>query len=152
MVCLGNICRSPMAEGILRRKLQERGLAVTVDSAGTGSWHTGEPPDRRAIHTAKKFGVDISHLVARKFSRKDFDNFDFIYVMDTENLRDVLALAKTQEEIDKVKLLLDRGEKSSRLSVPDPWFGGEEGFVEVFKLLDQACDSIVTSLAEKVKS
>jgi len=152
MVCLGNICRSPMAEGILRRKLQDRGLKVTVDSAGTGDWHSGEAPDRRAIHTAKKFGVDISHLVARKFSRKDFGNFDFIYVMDTENLRDVLALARSQEEVDKVKLVLDTGEKNSMPSVPDPWFGGEEGFVEVFNLLDKACDSIVTRLAEKSKS
>ncbi len=152
MVCLGNICRSPMAEGILRRKLLERGLKVTVDSAGTGGWHAGENPDRRAIHTAKKFGVDISHLIARKFSRKDFDNFDFIYVMDHENLRDVLALARTQEDIDKVKLLLDNGDGDSAADVPDPWYGGEEEFVEVYQLLEKACDYIVKNLVEKASS
>ena len=150
MVCLGNICRSPMAEGILRSKLETRGHAVTVDSAGTGGWHVGEAPDRRAIHTAKKFGVDISNLVARKFSKKDFDNFDFIYVMDTENLRDVMSLARTLEDKNKVKLLLDTGEKKSGRSVPDPWYGGEEGFVEVYKLLDEACDDIIKSLSEKI--
>lgn len=152
MVCLGNICRSPMAEGILRSKLQQRGLTVTVDSAGTGGWHAGENPDRRAIHTAKKFGVDISHLIARKFSRKDFDTFDFIYVMDHENLRDVLKLARDEDDEEKVKLLLDYGKKSSGLAVPDPWYGGEEGFVEVYKMLDQACDDIVLRLAEKASS
>ena len=149
MVCLGNICRSPMAEGILRSKLQKRGLTVTVDSAGTGGWHAGENPDRRAIHTAKKFGVDISHLIARKFSRKDFDNFDFIYVMDHENLRDVLALAHSRKDIDKVKLLLDNGDGNSAGAVPDPWYGGEEGFVEVYQLIDRACDDIVSRLVEK---
>jgi protein-tyrosine phosphatase len=152
MVCLGNICRSPMAEGILRDKLQKRGLTITVDSAGTGGWHAGENPDSRAIRTAKKFGVDISHLVARKFSKKDFDNFDFIYVMDHENLRDVLSLAKTQEDIDKVKLLLDTGENKSGRAVPDPWYGGEEGFVEVYKMLDEACDDVVKSVVEKISS
>jgi protein-tyrosine phosphatase len=141
-----------MAEGILRSKLEKRGLTVTVDSAGTGGWHAGENPDRRAIHTAKKFGVDISNLKARKFARKDFDNFDFIYVMDHENLRDVLALARSQDDINKVKLLLDTGEKNQARAVPDPWYGGEEGFVEVFNLLDQACDAIVNRHFEKSAS
>jgi protein-tyrosine phosphatase len=141
MVCLGNICRSPMAEGILRSKIEARGLKVTVDSAGTGAWHAGEPPDRRAIHTAKKFGVDISKLTARRFSPKDFDDFDFIYVMDRSNLRDVLAVARSQEDIEKVKLLLDpEGE------VPDPWYGGEEGFTDVFKMMDKAIDALAKKL------
>jgi protein-tyrosine phosphatase len=93
--------------------------------------------------------VDISHLKARKFSRNDFKDFDFIYVMDHENLRDVLALAKTQEEMEKVKLLLDKGEKNSAGAVPDPWYGGDEGFVEVYNMLDQACEDIVKKLVEK---
>jgi len=152
MVCLGNICRSPMAEGILRRKLQDRGLTVTVDSAGTGGWHAGEAPDKRAIHTAKKFGVDISNLVARKFSKKDFDHFDFIYVMDHENLRDVLAHARSEQDVSKVKLLLNMSAEDSNQAVPDPWYGGDDGFVEVYKMLDQACDAIVRSLVEKAAS
>lgn len=146
MVCLGNICRSPMAEGILRKKIETRGLKITVDSAGTGAWHAGENPDRRAIHTAKKFGVDISRLIARKFSRKDFDEFDVIYVMDLSNFRDVLSLARTDEQASKVRLLLDPENPGSGREVPDPWYGGEEGFVEVFQLLDNACENIIRQL------
>jgi len=147
MVCLGNICRSPMAEGILRNKLEARGLHAIVDSAGTGAWHAGEHPDRRAIRTAKKFGVDISKLIARKFSGKDFEDFDYIFVMDNENLRDVLALAQSDKDKEKVKLLLNVDEPGSDKNVPDPWYGeGEEGFTEVFHLLDKACEALVKNL------
>ena len=149
MVCLGNICRSPMAEGILRRKIEDRGLKMTVDSAGTGAWHAGEHPDKRAIHTAKKFGVDISKLVARKFSSKDFDNFDFIFVMDRSNQRDVLAAARSQKDRDKVKLLLDIDEPGCNKEVPDPWFGEDDGFTEVFEMMDKACDAIIKTIETK---
>jgi protein-tyrosine phosphatase len=149
MVCLGNICRSPMAEGILRHKLESRGLQVTVDSAGTGAWHAGENPDRRAIATAKKFGIDISGLIARKFSPDDFDKFDFIYVMDMSNLRDVLAAARTEEDKKKVMLLLSNDAAPGNLEVPDPWYGGDEGFTDVFRMMDKACDMIVDKLAHR---
>lgn len=146
MVCLGNICRSPMAEGILRKKIEATGLKVVVDSAGTGGWHAGEPPDSRAIHTAKKFGVDISGLVARKFSASDFDRFDFIYVMDNSNLQDVLAAARNEKDAEKVKLLLDLDETIRHREVPDPWYGGAEGFTEVFLMMDKACEALIRSI------
>ncbi len=146
MVCLGNICRSPMAEGILRKKIEEHHLQASVDSAGTGGWHAGEHPDRRAIQTAKKFGVDISKLVARKFSQKDFEDFDLIFVMDHSNLREVLKLARTETDAEKVKLLLELDEPCSRREVPDPWYGGDEGFSEVYKMMDKACDALLKNL------
>ena len=109
MVCLGNICRSPIAEGILKHKIIEKNLTdfIHVDSAGTINMHQGENPDTRAVTTAKKFGVDISKLVARQFIIKDFDDFDRIYVMDTSNLRDVLSLARDDKDRTKVELLLN---------------------------------------------
>ncbi|CAN5383140.1 low molecular weight protein-tyrosine-phosphatase [soil metagenome] len=146
MVCLGNICRSPMAEGILRSKLKEYGVKATVDSAGTGGWHAGEHPDRRAIQASKKFGVDISKLIARKFSVKDFDEFDFIYVMDHTNRGDVLSLARSEKDVQKGKLLLDIDEPGSSREVPDPWYGGEDGFIAVFKMIDKACEVLVKSM------
>ena len=146
MVCLGNICRSPMAEGILRRKAEERGLNVTVDSAGTGAWHAGEPPDQRAIRTAKKFGVDISRLIARKFTEKDFSEFDRIYVMDSENYHEVLRLAQDNHHRVKVDYLLNAHEPGKNMEVPDPWFGGEEGFPDVYRLIEKACDAIVEDI------
>src|SRR6478672_6815898 len=102
MVCLGNICRSPMAEGILRKKAESKGLKVIVDSAGTGAWHAGENPDKRAVLAARRFGVDISKLVARQFHVSDFDDFDRIYVMDGNNYTDVLDL--TRHEKDRLKV------------------------------------------------
>jgi protein-tyrosine phosphatase len=135
-----------MAEGILKNKAKDHGLNILVDSAGTGGWHSGEHPDRRAIHTAKKFGVDISKLVARKFSEKDFVEFDFIFVMDHSNLKDVLAQARNEKDATKVKLLLDLDEPDSNREVPDPWYGGDDGFTEVFKMMDKACEALVKSL------
>src|ERR1044072_5341879 len=108
MVCLGNICRSPLAEGILRKKLQDAGIAhVHVDSAGTNGYHNGENPDPRSIKNAKKNGVDISGLISRKFTVADFDHFDRIYVMDQSNYRDVMALAKNETHTAKVDLFLN---------------------------------------------
>lgn len=146
MVCLGNICRSPMAEGILRKKAMELNLPVTVDSAGTGSYHVGENPDPRAIKTAKQFGIDISGLSARQISENDFTEFDLIYAMDEENLRDISTRVSDVKQLKKVKLFLVASGERSVKNVPDPWYGSMQDFVEVFKLLNQACDRIILSI------
>ena len=143
MVCLGNICRSPLAEGILRSKLPN---TFIIDSAGTGGWHAGEQPDKRSILTAKNKGIDISHQRARKFQTSDFDNFDFIYVMDNQNYSDVIGLAKNEIQKEKVQLILDEIFPGERVDVPDPYYGGQDGFESVFEMLNQACDSIALKL------
>lgn len=140
MVCLGNICRSPLAEGILRSKLNED---FHIDSAGTGDWHVGNFPDKRSISVAKKYGIDISAQRARQFNPKDFDDFDLIYVMDESNLEDVISLAKTEIHKSKVKLIL--GDKN----VPDPYYGSEEGFENVFKMLDEVAVQIAAKISKK---
>jgi protein-tyrosine phosphatase len=149
MVCLGNICRSPMAEGILRKKIETRKMNVLVDSAGTGNWHVGEHPDKRAIQVAKKFDVDISGLIGRQFSVNDFEEFDKIFVMDRDNHRDVLSLAYNEAHKSKVDLILNADQPDSNRSVPDPYYGGEEGFINVFKMIDKACDTIVKELLQQ---
>ena len=151
MVCLGNICRSPLAEGILRKKLNETGIThITVDSAGTSGHHSGENPDPRSIRNAKKNGVDIADIVSRKFSVSDFDRFDRIYVMDHSNYNNVLSLARHEEDREKVELFLNVLHPGRNKAVPDPWYGGEEGFQEVFELVDQACDALVKQLQEEL--
>lgn len=147
MVCLGNICRSPLAEGILRSKLDPD--QYKVDSAGTGSWHVGNPPDSRSIAIAKKKGLDISYLRGRQFSHQDFLNFDHIYVMDSSNLENVLRLAKTQEEIDKVAMILDSIFPEERVDVPDPYYGIDDGFNKVYEMLNESCDVIAHQLSNK---
>jgi protein-tyrosine phosphatase len=149
MVCLGNICRSPMAEGILSHKANTHQLSITVDSAGTGNYHVGEAPDERAIATANKFGVDISAQQARQFTAADFDRFDRIFVMDTSNRRNVLQLAETDEHRAKVSLMMDVLYPNQDMEVPDPWFGGPEGFVRVFEMLDSACDCVITAYKQQ---
>jgi protein-tyrosine phosphatase len=147
MVCLGNICRSPLAEGVLRAKLKERGVEnVNVDSAGTSSYHIGDAPDERTIANAKKHGVEISHLKARQFTVNDFDQFNRIYVMDSSNLINVLALARNEEDKKKVEMILNIIHPGQDMAVPDPYFGGEQGFENVFQLLDKACEGIVNDL------
>ena len=146
MVCLGNICRSPMAEGILRKKAEEHQLDVLVDSAGTGNWHVGEQPDHRAIMTARKFGIDISHLRGRQFSVYDFEEFDRIFVMDSENYRNVLSMALYEEHKSKVDLLLNADQPESNRSVPDPYYGGDDGFVKVFQMMDKACEAFILQI------
>lgn len=146
MVCLGNICRSPMAEGILRYKLEEAGVEATVDSAGTSGWHIGENPDQRATFTAGKYGVDISYQKARQFTVEDFNDFDRIYVMDKSNLSDVSALARDQRDLDKVDMILNMADPGKNTPVPDPYYGGDEGFDNVFSMLSKACDEIVNSI------
>ena len=144
MVCLGNICRSPLAEGILRSKVDSD--KIIVDSAGTGGWHVGEQPDPRSIEVAKKYGLDITYQRGRKFSAYDFETYDHIFVMDNSNYRDVTSLAKNESEIAKVQLILDEIFPNENVDVPDPYYGGAFGFENVFKMLDEACDKIAARL------
>lgn len=145
MVCLGNICRSPLAEGILRSKTDPD--KVLVDSAGTAAYHLGEAPDLRSIMTARKHGINISKLVGRQFKVSDFDEFDKIYVMDHSNLNTVLGMARNEIDRAKVELILNELSPGSNQDVPDPYYGGDEGFEQVYRLLDSATDSI----AEKIE-
>ncbi len=146
MVCLGNICRSPLAEGVLQEKLNRKGLDIKVDSAGTGGWHVGQGPDLRAIAIANKYGVDISNQKARQFSSTDFEEFDIIYAMDSSNLSDIVSLAKSSEDIEKVRLILDELNVGNNNYVPDPYYGGDEGFEKVYELLDAACEIITKKM------
>nr|WP_297788178.1 low molecular weight protein-tyrosine-phosphatase [uncultured Allomuricauda sp.] len=143
MVCLGNICRSPLAEGILQSKVDPD--SVFVDSAGTAGYHVGNPPDKRSIAVAHKYGLNIGHQKCRKFSEQDFSEFDHIYVMDRSNFSDVASLAKNQEEASKVKLLLSEVELGIR-EVPDPYYGGHDGFENVYQMIDRACEAIAKKL------
>lgn len=147
MVCLGNICRSPMADGLLRKKIKEAGLTVVVDSAGTANYHVGEAPDHRMIETGNKYNCDISFLRARQFSTQDFDDFDLIYAMDVSNYNNILKLSRQDTDSAKVKLILNELYPGENRSVPDPYYGGEQGFVEVYQLLNQATDVILKKIA-----
>ncbi len=139
MVCLGNICRSPLAEGILQHKVNDNHL---IDSAGTGDWHVGEQPDRRSIAVAKKYGVDISDQRAMHFNPIFFEEFDLIFAMDKQNLIDLQQLARTEEERNKVKLILKEG-LNEAINVPDPYYDNEDAFEHVFQLLDKATDGLI---------
>ncbi len=141
MVCLGNICRSPLAHGIMEHLVKENGLDWEVDSAGTGNWHVGEGPDRRSVRAARNHGVDISNQVCRVFNVHDFDVFDRIFVMDRNNLSDVLAKARNKHDEQKVKLLL--GDKI----VPDPYYDDAQ-FEPVFKMIEDGCKKIVKDLMQ----
>ena len=147
MVCLGNICRSPLAEGILASKLPKG--KFTVDSAGTGSWHIGRQPDERSIAVAKKNKINISTQKGRQFSVADFDAFDYIYVMDSSNYNDVVELAKTQDHRDKVQMILNDLFPNENVDVPDPYFGLPNGFEIVYNMLDEVCEVISEKLIEK---
>lgn len=144
MVCLGNICRSPLAEGILKSKLFRAN--VVIDSAGTGGYNINSEPDSRAIAVAKANGIDISNQQCRKFTVKDFDAFDIIYVMDNANYRDVISIARNKEDIDKVKMILNEVFPNENLDVPDPYLGGDYGFKNVYKMLDEACEIIAKKI------
>lgn len=146
MVCLGNICRSPLAEGILTSKVNAEN--VFVDSAGTGGYHIGNLPDKRSIAVALKYGLDITHQRCRKFNVQDFTEFDLIYVMDKSNYKNVIAQARNEGEKTKVKLILSEV-LSDITEVPDPYYGGKDGFESVFKLLDNACEIISRKLKSK---
>ena len=144
MVCLGNICRSPLAEGILKSKIFS--FKTFVDSAGTGAYHVGEKPDKRSIAIANTNGIDISNQKARKFTVEDFDLFDIIYVMDNSNYKNVISLARNTQDSAKVKLILNEVFPSENLDVPDPYYGGEYGFKNVYNMLNEACDIVAKKI------
>ncbi|MDU8887323.1 low molecular weight protein-tyrosine-phosphatase [Yeosuana sp. MJ-SS3] len=146
MVCLGNICRSPLAEGILRSKLPEN--SFFVDSAGTANYHIGNPPDKRSVAVAKKYGINISHLKGRQFRQSDFDTFHYIFVMDESNYNNVISLARNKNDIDKVQYILNEIYPNQNYSVQDPYYGGESGFESVFKMLDEACGILAQRLTK----
>ena len=145
MVCLGNICRSPLAEGILRSKVDSE--IVVVDSAGTAGYHIGSKPDPRSISVANKYGIDISRQRCRIFTKRDFHDFDLIYAMDRNNFEDIVAMADEPKQRQKVKLLLEEVNLEYR-EVPDPYYGGEQGFEMVFEMISAACDVIAGRFSE----
>jgi protein-tyrosine phosphatase len=142
MVCLGNICRSPLAEGILKHKLEQRSIQAFVDSAGTGGYHTGALPDERSIEIAKKYGIDLTDQRARKVRSIDFEDFDLIFAMDAYNYQDLRKLAR-EEELHKIKMILNESHPNKNMSVPDPYYGGKDGFENVYQMLDLACEKII---------
>ena len=150
MVCLGNICRSPLAEGILKSKVDQS--QVFVDSAGTGDYHIDDSPDPRSIAIAKKNNLDITYQRGRQFQAEDFDKFDRIYVMDNQNFKDVISLARNDDDRAKVQLILDEIFPAENVDVPDPYFGGDHGFENVYKMLDEACDKIAEQLKKEDKA
>jgi protein-tyrosine phosphatase len=147
MVCLGNICRSPLAEGILTSKLSSQDFLV--DSAGTGHWHVGNPPDKRSIATAKNKGIDISQQRGKLFKPSFFKEFDYIYVMDISNYADVIEMAPDEEAKNKVSLILDEIFPGEKVDVPDPYNGSINNFEQVFEMLDEACEVIAEKLLSK---
>jgi protein-tyrosine phosphatase len=147
MVCLGNICRSPLAEGLLASKLPKD--KFFVDSAGTGAYHIGKQPDQRSILVAKKHGLDISIQKARQFSSRDFEDFDYIYVMDSSNYDNVIDLAKNDAHKAKVDMILNHLFPGENVDVPDPYFGLQNGFDMVYEMLNETCDILAKKLIEK---
>ncbi len=150
MVCLGNICRSPLAEGILKAKVREHGLDWEVDSAGTGSWHVGELPDPRSIATARKHGIDITDQRARQLRPEDLDEYDLILAMDRSNLRDILRLARNDEQRRKVRLIMEFADPDNAQDVPDPYWD-DDGFEQVFQMLERAAEGIIAAYGAVAK-
>lgn len=146
MVCLGNICRSPMADGLLRKKVKDENLEIIVDSAGTSNHHRNEAPDSRMRATAKKFDCSIDDLRARQFVVEDFDQFDLIYAMDANNYNSIISLSRSEHDASKVKMILNELYPGENRGVPDPYYGGEQGFVDVYRMLDEATDVIIKNL------
>lgn len=151
MVCLGNICRSPLAEGIMKEKVRRRNLGWEVDSAGTGYWHTGEGPDPRSVAIAQRKGIDIRSQRARQIRPKDLEEFDLIFAMDTQNYRDIRLLAAGAEQEQKIHLILDLVHPGQARSVPDPYYD-DDGFEGVFRMLEEACEQIATRWGENRKA
>jgi protein-tyrosine phosphatase len=147
MVCLGNICRSPIAEGVLFSKLPKDKFIVA--SAGTGNWHVGQQPDLRSIAVSKKYGINIENQKCQQFETTDFDTFDYIFVMDSSNYNDVIKLAQNENQKKKVSLILNELHPKENRNVPDPYFGLDNGFELVFKMLDETCEIIAEKLIKK---
>ncbi len=144
MVCLGNICRSPLAHGILESKLDP--TKYKIDSAGTGDYHIGKLPDPRSIATAQKHGLNITNQRAQQFKTAHFDEFDHIFVMDQSNYQNVIKLANNELHENKVKLILNEISPNSDSEVPDPYYGGDQGFENVYQMLDEACNKIAARI------
>ncbi|WP_240743246.1 low molecular weight protein-tyrosine-phosphatase [Ilyomonas limi] len=149
MVCLGNICRSPLAEGILKYKAKNAGLNWIVESAGTGGYHTGEPPHRLSQKVAKLNGVDICDQRARLYKRNFIQEYDKIYVMDSENYNEIKRISGNLWDPSKVDLLLNELYPGENRNVQDPWYGAEPGYHEVYHLIDKACDNIIQKYGTK---
>lgn len=152
MVCLGNIYRSPMAEGVLDQHLLKHGINARVDSCGTSGWHEGEKPDKRAIHVANARGIDISQQRSRPFTLTDFDAFDLIFAMDYQNRRDLFALAKTEEHRKKIHLYLEFAGYDAPTDVPDPYYGNEADFYRVYDLLDATAEAVTQRIMTEFQS
>lgn len=143
MVCLGNICRSPLAHGILQHKVENLGLNASIDSAGTNGFHNGEFPDSRSMEIALVNGIDISYQRSRQIERRDIEEYDLIYVMDSSNYNNVLDMTSSEEEAQKVKMIMNELEPGRNINVPDPYYGGSDGFRNVYEMLDQVTDKII---------
>lgn len=143
MVCLGNICRSPLAEGILKHKAQLRGLDWTIRSAGTNGYHVDEPPHRLSQKVATMNGIDICSQRARKFKATDFDEYDIIYAMASDVIDEMRYIAGKKFDASKVKLLMDELYPGENMDIPDPWYGPEPGYHDVYAMIDEACEEIV---------
>lgn len=146
MVCLGNICRSPLAQGILEYNARKLNKNIEVDSAATSNFHVGDLPDPRSISTAYLHGIDITSQRGRQFNKSDFDTFDVIFVMDSSNYQNILVLAETEEHRKKVKLIMNEVEPGKNINVPDPYYGGDEGFEQVFQMLDKATNAFLEKI------
>ena len=147
MVCLGNICRSPLAEGILQDKINKIGLNWMVDSAGTAGHHVGEAPHHLSQKVSKQNGIDISHQQCRKFVREDIIRFDKIFVMDMNNYNDVEKICGADWNKTKVDLLLNLSHPNENKNVPDPWYGKEDGYHKVFKMINEACEKLIENFS-----
>ncbi|HEX5026615.1 MAG TPA: low molecular weight protein-tyrosine-phosphatase [Agriterribacter sp.] len=145
MVCLGNICRSPMAEGIMKQKIKQNGLPWQVDSAGTNGYHAGEPPHRLSQKVAAMHGIDISKQKARDLVPEDFEIFDHIYAMAGDVISEVQFIAGKKFDSEKISLLMDEVHPGKNRDVPDPWYGPEAGYHQVFEMIDKACDKIISN-------
>lgn len=143
MVCLGNICRSPLAAGILQHKADEAGLVWEVDSAGTSTYHIGEPPHRLSRKVALQHGIDISNQRGSQFVKEDMIRFDRIYAMDADNYADIKRMSRDLWDAAKTDLILNELQPGTNREVPDPWYGDERDFEAVYQMLDEACGVVV---------
>lgn len=149
MVCLGNICRSPLAEGILQKKVLQAGLTWIVDSAGTNNYHIGEPPHPLSQKVASLYGIDISHQRARRFTADDFTTFDKIYALAGDVMEEIKRIAKNKFDPAKAELLMNELHPEADLDVPDPWYGPEPGYHEAFSMIEKACDAIIKNALQQ---
>ncbi len=152
-VCLGNICRSPTAHGVFQQMVDDAGLTdqIQVDSCGTGSWHIGHSPDERMQAAALEKGYDLSSLVARRLSPEDFEDYDYLLAMDTRNLADIIKQAPKHFS-GRIQLFMDYSDEKKILEVPDPYYGGEQGFSHVVSLIEQGCQGLFETVSAQLMS